>query len=139
MKRLSLFLLFTASTAFAQNYGGVWRPLDELKSGQQRQAAPKSQQQPTPPRNDIDISKLDYKAVERQAKSGNPNALFFSGLMILTGQAGVELNEDNAKRALLLIKQASLRGNADATNFLNDMEEEGIEYALQRQIKGISD
>ena len=135
MKRLSLLLLFTASNAVAQNYGGVWRPLDELKSGHQHQAAPKPQR-PTQ-RNDIDLSKLDYKAVERQAKSGDKDALFVAGLMILTGQAGVELNEDNAKRALLLIKQASLRGNADATRFINDMEEDGIAYALQRQIPAL--
>ena len=138
MKRLTLFLLLTTSTAFAQNYGGVWRPLDELKSGQQRQAAPKPQQPtPTPHSGDIDISKLDYKAVERRAKTGDKDALFISGLMILTGQAGVEPTEDNVKRALLLIKQASLRGNAGATQFINDMEEGGIEYALQRQIPAL--
>lgn len=133
MKRLTLLLLFTASTAFAQNYGGVWRPLDELKNGHPKQT--QTQQQPVESRhNDIDISKLNYRDIEQKAKRGDKTALFLSGLMILTGQAGVEFSEDNVKRAIVLIQQAALRGSPEATAFMSDMDENGIEYALQRQI-----
>ena len=145
IKRWALLTVLTISNvALAQNYGGVWKPLDELKSrpavtpeNNNHQSAPRSKQSNISP--DIDLSKLDYKIVEQRAKTGDANALFLSGLMILSGQANVEFTEENVKRAILLIQQAAMRGSPDADKFIEDMENEGIEYALQRQIKGISD
>ena len=145
MKRWVVLTVLTISNvALAQNYGGVWKPLDELKSrpvtpqNNNHQSAPRSKQSSniSP---DIDLSKLDYKIVEQRAKMGDKDALFLSGLMILSGQANVEFTEENVKNALLLIQQAAMRGSPDADKFIEDMENEGIEYALQRQIKGISD
>ena len=145
IKRWALLtVLFISTMAMAQNYGGVWKPLDELKS---RPVTPQNNNHQVTPRSkqssnispDIDLSKLDYKIVEQRAKTGDANALFLSGLMILSGQANVEFTEENVKRAILLIQQAAMRGSPDADKFIKDMENEGIEYALQRQIKGISD
>ena len=142
IKRWALLTVLTISNvALAQNYGGVWKPLDELKSRpavtpENNKVAPRSKQSNISP--DIDLSKLDYKIVEQRAKTGDANALFLSGLMILSGQANVEFTEENVKKALLLIQQAAMRGSPDADKFIEDMENEGIEYALQRQIKGVS-